>query len=105
MWRRRPRAVSAAGLYWSRDAETGRLRLCVRFESGGAVVLAQEPAKVSRGMQFNMPRIETCCPDCGAHWGQPHDDGCDRARCRITKQQRITCDADHDCGAHVWDGQ
>lgn len=32
------------------------------------------------------------CPDCGVEVGQPHDDGCDVARCLWDGSQRIQCD-------------
>jgi hypothetical protein len=57
------------------------------------------------------------CPDCGAETGQPHDDGCDVARCLVTGRQRLMCDGLHadepvpgcyvplDCGQDAWTGQ
>jgi hypothetical protein len=52
------------------------------------------------------------CGDCGVQPGQPHDDGCDVARCLATGGQRLSCGgcdneppyAGHDCGADVWTG-
>lgn len=34
------------------------------------------------------------CPDCAAHPGQPHVDGCDVARCLWTGHQRLACDCE-----------
>ena len=61
------------------------------------------------------------CPDCGAGIGQPHDDGCDVARCLVTGMQRLQCDGWHKeaalreavpgifedpvCGQDAWTGQ
>lgn len=48
------------------------------------------------------------CPDCGVEIGQPHEDGCDVARCLSTGQQRLMCPAPHsgfhDCGQEIWTG-
>lgn len=62
------------------------------------------------------------CPDCGAHIGDPHDSGCDVARCLATGGQRLMCELDdgilaelfgipvsngqpgHHCGHQVWTG-
>jgi hypothetical protein len=53
----------------------------------------------------------TPCPDCQVAVGQPHDHGCDVARCLATGGQRLSCElADdwgeqHDsCGQDVWTG-
>lgn len=44
------------------------------------------------------------CPDCAAQPGQPHDDGCDVARCLASGVQRLGCGC-HDCGHDVWSGR
>lgn len=46
------------------------------------------------------------CQDCGAQLGEPHEDGCDTARCLCTGAQRLGCENNdgHDCGQDVWDG-
>lgn len=50
--------------------------------------------------------IQEACPDCGAVIDEPHDDGCDVARCLATGMQRLSCDGyeEHDCGQDVWTG-
>lgn len=46
------------------------------------------------------------CGDCGVKLGEPHDvGGCDVARCLVTGRQRLSCDAEHDCGRQVWPGE
>lgn len=58
------------------------------------------------------------CHDCGAKPGEPHQDGCDMARCLITGQQLIQCggeeheykgrwygEHDGDCGHDIWTGE
>lgn len=57
------------------------------------------------------------CGDCGAKPGEPHDDGCDVARCLVTGRQRISCDVGttvfgwaeplphDDCGRQAWTGE
>jgi hypothetical protein len=46
------------------------------------------------------------CPDCGVAVGNAHISdrrgGCDVARCLVTGRQRLSCEADHDCGQDVW---
>jgi hypothetical protein len=48
------------------------------------------------------------CPDCFVAVGTAHIsydyDGCDVARCLVTGRQRLSCEADHDCGLDVWSG-
>lgn len=56
------------------------------------------------------------CPDCGAVIDEPHDDGCDVARCLFTGMQRLMCDGLHyrqgppgcftavSCGQDIWSG-
>lgn len=43
------------------------------------------------------------CPDCQTEPGQPHQEGCDVARCARTGTQRLQCDHD-DCNT-LWTGQ
>lgn len=53
------------------------------------------------------------CPDCEAEPGQPHEGGCDVARCLPTDAQRLSCDffgrdpdeTGHDCGQDIWTGR
>ena len=45
------------------------------------------------------------CPDCDVMIGEPHVDGCDVARCLVTGLQRLSCEADHDCGTDTWTGR
>lgn len=46
------------------------------------------------------------CHDCGAKPGEPHQDGCDTARCLVTGMQRLSCEEDHDdCGDDIWTGR
>lgn len=40
------------------------------------------------------------CPDCQVSPGEPHSSGCDRARCTICGEQRITCK--HGDGDEGW---
>jgi hypothetical protein len=51
------------------------------------------------------PGDETC-PDCHVTPGQPHDDGCDNARCTACGKQRITCThGASDTGwGQIWNG-
>lgn len=67
------------------------------------------------------------CPDCGVSPGEPHEDGCDVARCLFTGRQRLMCDGNEglphvmqdvphidqpipggyvpvDCGRDIWTG-
>lgn len=46
------------------------------------------------------------CPDCHVPPGQPHDDGCDTARCTSCGEQRITCKhGGSDIGwGQIWNG-
>jgi len=44
------------------------------------------------------------CGECAAKPGEPHDDGCDVARCMQTGGQRLSCRQDHDHGQNVWTG-
>lgn len=47
-----------------------------------------------------------CCHDCHVAEGQPHEDGCDVARCTVCGQQRITCahgGSDEGWG-EIWNG-
>lgn len=45
------------------------------------------------------------CNDCATDHGQPHDGGCDVARCLWTGRQRLACSGrGHDCGQDLWDG-
>lgn len=46
------------------------------------------------------------CPDCAVPIGQYHVRGCDRAVCKRSGWQRLTCpDADtHECVTRVWTG-
>ncbi|MCU1680207.1 MAG: hypothetical protein JWQ81_946 [Amycolatopsis sp.] len=59
--------------------------------------------KVSRLLDF-----QERCPDCAVAVGEAHPgdeyDGCDVARCLVTGLQRLSCEADHDCGQDVWTG-
>jgi hypothetical protein len=50
---------------------------------------------------------ETNCPDCAVTPGQPHEDGCDVARCLVDGGQRLQCGraAAHNCGQDVWTGE
>jgi hypothetical protein len=57
------------------------------------------------------------CGDCGVKPGEPHEDGCDVARCLRTGRQRLSCDAGaavfgwpearphDDCGRQAWSGE
>lgn len=38
------------------------------------------------------------CGDCHVEPGQPHDHGCDVARCQQTGIQQLSCDRGHRCG-------
>ncbi|HEU5304387.1 MAG TPA: hypothetical protein VFU40_07065 [Gemmatimonadales bacterium] len=44
------------------------------------------------------------CLDCAVLPGDPHDPDCDVARCLQTGHQRLTCQAEHDCGQDKWTG-
>jgi hypothetical protein len=44
------------------------------------------------------------CYDCGVEPGEPHDAGCDIARCLMTGEQRLGYERDHDCGQDAWTG-
>lgn len=44
------------------------------------------------------------CHDCHAKPGEPHDDGCDTARCLQTGGQRLACAKRHDHGRDIWTG-
>lgn len=48
--------------------------------------------------------IREACPDCGAVIDEPHDDGCDVARCLATGMQRLLCSEDEHCGQDIWSG-
>lgn len=39
------------------------------------------------------PVDHTACSDCGVGIGDPHEDGCDVARCLWTGRQRLMCEA------------
>lgn len=62
---------------------------------------------------MTITKLEPRCWDCQVEIGEPHDEGCDVARCLWTGAQRLTCDMvdpdPHDCGqdAHtgLWPGQ
>lgn len=58
------------------------------------------------------------CGDCYVKPGEPHDDGCDVARCLVTGLQRLQCSGIHfheavapgcytprDCGRDIWTGR
>jgi hypothetical protein len=45
------------------------------------------------------------CGDCAVMPGEPHEDGCDVARCLRTGMQRLSCTSRHDCGQDVWTGE
>ncbi|WP_253779891.1 hypothetical protein [Goodfellowiella coeruleoviolacea] len=45
------------------------------------------------------------CPDCLAPLDEPHVRDCDVARCWVTGLNRLSCDAEHDCGMDTWTGQ
>jgi hypothetical protein len=49
----------------------------------------------------------SACPDCAVSPGQPHEDGCDVARCTVCGAQRIGCDhAGSEQGwGHIWTGE
>ena len=47
----------------------------------------------------------TACHDCAANPGEPHQNGCDTARCLHTGGQRLCCHGRHDCGHDIWTGQ
>ena len=43
------------------------------------------------------------CHDCGTKPGGVHTEGCDTARCKVCKGQRLQCDCENGYG-EVWDG-
>lgn len=45
------------------------------------------------------------CPDCGVAVGEPHDHGCDVARCLECGYQAIGHDDGHDKGDYIWTGE
>ena len=53
-----------------------------------------------------MPGLRAC-GDCAVEPGQPHQDGCDVARCTVCGWQRISCDhGSSDAGwGHIWTGR
>lgn len=48
------------------------------------------------------------CHDCQVFVGEPHEEGCDVARCSVCGGQRLQCEGDQACAAGdggVWTGE
>lgn len=61
--------------------------------------------RLRRQMVRNDISTLTDCPDCSAHPGQPHEDGCDVECCSACGGQRLQCDcAEHDRLFSRWSG-